>query len=84
MTWAFGTAAGVIVIVTTWIVSWPLAVADVASVTWTVKALAPALPLGVPEMTPVAGASERPAGSAPWVMDQVYGVVPPVAVSVAL
>ena len=41
------------------------------------------LAVGVPEMTPVAGARLSPAGRLPDVMDQVYGVVPPVALSVA-
>lgn len=33
----------------------------------------------VPEMTPVPGARLSPAGRLPDVIDQVYGVVPPVA-----
>ncbi len=40
--------------------------------------------VGVPLMSPVAGARVSPAGSVPLVKDQVYGVVPPVAVSVVL
>src|SRR5690242_10091538 len=35
-------------------------------------------------MTPVLGASDKPAGSVPVAIDQVYGVVPPVAASVAV
>ena len=38
--------------------------------------------VGKPEITPVADARVRPAGSAPEVMDHVYGAVPPVARSV--
>jgi hypothetical protein len=34
---------------------------------------------GVPLITPVLTFKLRPAGSAPDVMDQVYGVVPPLA-----
>ncbi len=59
------------------------AVAEAASVTRTVKLLVPIV-VGVPEITPVSGASDRPAGSAPEVMDHVYGVAPPVATSVVL
>jgi len=40
------------------------------------------LAVGVPEMFPV-DASVRPAGSAPELMDQERGAVPPLAVSVA-
>ena len=38
----------------------------------------------MPEITLVLGASESPAGREPEEIDQVYGVVPPVAASVAL
>ena len=50
---------------------------DALSVTWTVKLAVPAVD-DVPLMVPPA---ERviPAGSAPEVMDHVYGVVPPEA-----
>ena len=51
-----------------------------ASVTIAVKFAVP-LALGVPEITPVAEASERPAGRLPAVIDQPYGVVPPPACS---
>ena len=53
------------------------------SVTLTVNFLVP-VPVGVPEMAPVFGASARPAGKDPDAMAQVYGVVPPEAASVAL
>jgi len=49
-----------------------------ASVIVAVKALVP-VAVGVPESRPVAGASVIPAGRLPVVMDQVYGLVPPVA-----
>ena len=35
------------------------------------------LAVGVPETTPVAGVRERPAGSEPEEIDQVYEPVPP-------
>jgi hypothetical protein len=38
----------------------------------------------VPEMTPVVGFNTSPAGSEPWLIDQVYGLVPPIADSVSL
>ncbi len=60
-----------------------VAVFEVASVTCTVKLLGPAV-VGVPETTPVADASVSPAGSTPAEIDQVYGVVPPLAANVAL
>ncbi len=53
------------------------------SVTCTVKLLVPNA-VGVPEITPVLDASKRPVGRVPEAIDQVYGVVPPVATSVAL
>jgi hypothetical protein len=40
--------------------------------------------LGLPEITPVLDASVSPAGSAPAVIDHVYGGVPPDAASVVL
>jgi hypothetical protein len=58
------------------------AVGLVESVASTVKAEVP-LVVGVPEMTPVPAARLRPAGSAPLLIDQVYGGVPPLAASVA-
>src|SRR5580693_4591017 len=59
------------------------AVNELASLTCTVKLLAP-VPVGVPEIIPVLGASVSPAGKVPESIDHVYGVVPPVAASVAL
>lgn len=50
---------------------------------WTVKDAVPEV-VGVPEITPVEAFKLRPAGSAPALMPQVYGVVPPEAASVAL
>ena len=49
------------------------------AVTFTVIAV-----VGVPEMMPVLVARVSPAGRLPEVMDQLYGVAPPVAVRVAL
>ena len=51
------------------------------SVTVTVKLNVPAV-VGVPSITPVTASRVRPVGSAPTVMLQVYGVVPPVAANV--
>jgi hypothetical protein len=45
------------------------------SVTWTVKLEVPE-DVGFPEMTPLA-LSDRPFGSDPLAIDQVYGEVPP-------
>lgn len=59
-----------------------VAVSELAPITWTVKLLAP-LPVGVPEIAP-AEESVRPAGKLPEAIDHVYGVVPPLAVSVVL
>ena len=59
-----------------------VAVIKLASLTCTVKLLVP-LPVGVPEITPL-GDSVNPAGNVPERMLQLYGVVPPVAASVAL
>src|SRR5271155_2437830 len=39
--------------------------------------------VGVPEIKPVAAVRLKPAGSAPAVILQVYGIVPPLAASVA-
>jgi hypothetical protein len=50
-------------------------------VTWTVK-LEFAAVVAVPVIAPVEAFRLRPVGSAPAVMDQVYGVLPPVAVNV--
>ena len=60
-----------------------VAACELASVTRTVKLLVPD-PVGVPEIAPVLGASVNPAGKVPVMVDQEYGVVPPVAASVAL
>ena len=51
------------------------------SVTCTVKLVVPAS-VGVPLITPVAASNVKPVGKLPFVIDQVYGVVPPVAASV--
>jgi len=40
--------------------------------------------VGVPLTAPVLALRDSPAGSVPLVRDQVYGVVPPVAASMAL
>jgi len=54
-----------------------------AAVTLAVKLNVP-VAVGVPEMTPVPLVSERPAGSAPLAIYQVYGVSSPLAASVAV
>jgi len=54
-----------------------------ASSTCIVKVLVPDA-VGVPEMTPVEAARVSPAGSVPEMVDQMYGVRPPVAASVWL
>ena len=53
-----------------------------ASLTWAVNVKVPVL-VGVPVMAPVAALSANPPGRDPLATDQVYGVVPPVAESVA-
>jgi hypothetical protein len=40
--------------------------------------------IGIPAITPLEAPRVRPAGSVPLVRDHEYGVVPPVAVRVAL
>jgi hypothetical protein len=40
--------------------------------------------VGVPEMTPVVADKDSPVGSAPPATDQVYGLLPPLATSVAV
>jgi hypothetical protein len=71
---------------TTWfattMLSGCVAVPAFASLTCTVKLEVPAV-VGVPVIAP-AVLRLNPAGRAPTVVDQVYGVVPPVAVSVWL
>ena len=52
-----------------------------ASLTRAVKLKRPAT-VGVPVMTPLAALSAKPAGREPLPMDQVQGVVPPLAASV--
>ena len=53
-----------------------------ASLTWAVKVKVPAL-AGVPLIAPLAALSAKPPGRDPLAIAQVYGVVPPVAESVA-
>ena len=53
------------------------------SATEKVKLLVP-LPVGVPEITPVDPEKLSPAGRVPVVSVQVYGLVPPSALSVVL
>ena len=52
-----------------------------ASLTCTVKLDVPAV-AGVPEIAPLALFRVNPAGSDPPLMDQLYGVLPPLAVKV--
>ena len=52
-------------------VSGRVAISDLASITCTVKLLVLVPPLGVPEITPVFGASVSPMGNAPETMDHV-------------
>ena len=59
------------------------AVADLVSVTRTVKLLVP-VTVGVPEIIPVLVASDNPVGKVPEARDQLYGGAPPVATTVAL
>jgi hypothetical protein len=59
-----------------------VAVAAAASFAWTVNVEVPAT-AGVPVMVPAAAFRVRPLGSEPAMIDQVYGVTPPFAVSVA-
>jgi hypothetical protein len=54
---------------------------DAASSTFSVNTNVPDA-VGVPEIAPVLAVSVTPAGSAPDVIDHVYGVVPPVATAV--
>ncbi len=57
------------------------AVAELASVTCTVKLLVPAAD-GVPLITPVPLFNVNPDGSVPALIPQLYGVLPPAAVKV--
>jgi hypothetical protein len=67
------------------IVSVPFAVADAPVESTTSKvmlAVEPvAVPVGVPEIAPVAAFKVRPAGSLPELTEKVYGDLPPVVVS---
>ena len=54
------------------------AAVPVESTTWAVKLNVPAA-VGVPVMAPVEGFSVRPVGSAPLMIENVYGGTPPVA-----
>jgi hypothetical protein len=58
-----------------------VAVSKLESLTYTIKLLVPVL-VGVPEITPVLGASSNPAGKVPTVIDQLQGFIPPVTASV--
>jgi hypothetical protein len=64
------------------IVTVPWAMVPCASVTVTPKLVLPVL-VGVPEITPVEASRLSPAGREPEVIAQEYGVMPPVAWSVA-
>jgi hypothetical protein len=59
-----------------------VAVLLAASFTCTVNDAVAAV-VGVPEITPVDATRLNPAGNEPELIDQVYGVVPPLACSVA-
>jgi hypothetical protein len=74
-----GVAVAAIVRLNDFIAIW--AVGEFESVTLGVKLNVPAV-VGLPEIVPVAAASVRPAGSAPELMLQLCGVVPPLACSV--
>ena len=63
------------------LVAWA-SVCPLASVTSMVKVNVPAS-VGVPDSTPVSEPRPIPAGRLPLLTDQVYGPVPPLAVSVA-
>ena len=54
------------------------AVGEVESVTFAVKLNEPEV-VGVPEIVPLDAESVKPAGSAPALILQLYGVVPPLA-----
>jgi len=75
----FCAAAGLIVIDSALVAVWA---GELESVTMAVKLKVPAV-VGVPEMAPVLALRVRPGGRVPVEIDQVYGVVPPLAVSVA-
>ena len=56
-----------------------------ASVAFTVKLIGPVtLPVGVPVIAPVPAFKLSPAGREPTLIDQAYGLIPPVAASVWL
>lgn len=76
-------AGAVIVILSAAVAVFAVGVSE--SVTITVKLVVPTNgPVGFPVMAPVEPFSERPAGRLPTLMDQVYGVIPPVAARVWL
>src|SRR5262249_5106226 len=52
------------------------------SLACTVKESAPAVPVGVPDRTPVVAFSDMPVGRVPALTDHVTGPTPPVVVSV--
>ena len=54
------------------------------SFAWKVRDTLLAAAVGVPVIAPVTAFRLKPAGSVPLVMDQLYGVVPPLAPSVVL
>jgi hypothetical protein len=56
---------------------------ELESVTWTMKLLLPFV-VGVPVIVPALAFSDKPACRLPVLIDQIYGVVPPVAARVAL
>jgi hypothetical protein len=53
-----------------------------ASLTWTVKLTVP-VAVGIPVIAPLLGLSVKPTGRVPLIMDQVYGVIPPLASNIA-
>ena len=57
---------------------------SLVSVTLKVSGALVTATVGVPPSDPVEAFSDSPAGSVPLVMDQVYGVVPPIAARVVL
>ena len=59
-------------------------IGDELSVTFMVNVLVPEVPrLGMPVIAPVVGCRLRPEGKVPLIMLQVYGGVPPFALTVA-
>jgi hypothetical protein len=76
-----GVAAAAKVILNVCVAVW--AVGVVESVTFTVKPKVPEA-VGVPEIKPVEAFKLRPGGKEEEVIDQAYGVVPPLAARLAL